>query len=95
VFNNAHVGIYGNISLITDNTTLNNGQAGIRDVQGSLVTGNTADFNGSFGLRFDDINNIRRGGYANNMLFLNNSQGAQVSGGIQLGPNVCGAALCP
>ncbi len=54
------------------------------------VLGNTMRSNGSFGLSF-----VSTGGYAQNALDDNNGGGAQVQGGIQMGGNVCGHAICP
>ena len=78
---------------VTSNTVNNNGGVGISAVAGSTVIGNTARGNVAVGLNFIGIGGAS--GYATNVLGANNGGGAQVSGGVQMGPNICGAALCP
>ena len=72
-----------------------NGGNGILTGVASLVRGNTAENNGSFGLSLSTET-----GYAQNVLSNNNGGNAnpQVSGGVEIGSNtnICGgAALCP
>jgi len=53
------------------------------------VIGCTAVGNKHYGIR------IGAGGYVNNALINNNGTGPQTWGGLQMGGNVCGNALCP
>ena len=53
----------------------------------TTVTGNTVRGNSSFGLWLES-----GAAYGNNVL--NGNGGAQVSGGVQMGPNVCNTGPC-
>ena len=80
-------GIVGTSGLITGNIVRGNG-AGI-SLNHGVVTGNLVDDNTNAGLNGG-------AGYAGNTFFLNHpSTGVQVSGGLQLGPNMCNGAPCP
>jgi hypothetical protein len=72
--------------VITGNIAMTNQNSGIYAGVGSVVSNNVARLNGQYGMLLD------RSGYAGNTL-RENSLG-QVSGGIPLGSNVCGDALC-
>ena len=76
-------------SSITDNTVNSNTAAGIYANPGTTVTGNTVRGNSGLGLWLENA------AYGNNVLSGNNGGAAQVSGGIQMGPNVCNTTLCP
>ena len=88
---NGDDGIRGGFGItVTGNTVYNNGGDGISTVSGSTVTGNTARNNTGYGLYLLGSYS----GYANNVL-TGNTLGT-VSGGIQMGTNVCGAdTTCP
>jgi parallel beta-helix repeat protein len=75
--------------LITGNTVNGNTGVGIDLADGSTVTGNTLRGNSGVALY------LGVSGYGNNVLTANNNNGVQVSGGIQLGPNVCNFGPCP
>ena len=114
--NNSNHGISASSgsATVTGNTAMGNGQDGI-SANDSTVTGNTAMDNGRFGIKAlgsTVIGNIARsnilhglsvpnGGYGNNVLIGNNSGGAQVNGGIEIGTNICFAVggvfgtICP
>jgi hypothetical protein len=66
-----------------NNFSSNNGGNGI---VANTAVGNTANANGGYGL-------VSSGGYANNV-FNGNTTG-QVSGGLQMGTNICNNAACP
>lgn len=83
----------GSGCTVSGNTVNNNGAAGISAQAGSTVIGNTIRGNGSLGLIFGGIGGAS--GYGNNVLTGNNSGGTQVSGGVQIGQNICSSALCP
>jgi hypothetical protein len=87
-------------ATIINNSVSNNRSVGIR-VLGGSVTGNTVTLNRGLGLELGVANPTPNEvgivvGYANNVLVDNATP--QVSGGIQMGPNVCGslgaATLC-
>jgi hypothetical protein len=87
------IDLQGTGNTIDGCTSLNNGAGGMRAFEGSLVINSVARGNGAFGLTL-----IGPGGYRSNVLTGNNGgdANAQVSGGLQLGPNVCGIDLvCP
>ena len=80
-------------SLVVNNVANNNADSGIvvaLGLGGGTVIGNTAAGNVGFGLSLSD-NTV---GYANNTLRNNNGRGAQVSGGTQIGMNLCNGTLC-
>jgi hypothetical protein len=88
----AGIDLQGEGNIIDGCTALNNG-SGMRVFDGSLVINSVARGNASFGLSL-----IGGSGYRSNVLTGNNGGDAnpQVSGGLQLGPNVCGTDLvCP
>ncbi len=85
-------GITGSTSVYSNNVTNWNANSGIHSNIGTMI-GNTAVGNGSYGL---DLTS--GGGYVNNVLAGNNGGSAnpQVSGGFEMGTNVCGAnTTCP
>jgi hypothetical protein len=55
---------------------------------GCLITSNVINGNTGTGLVFSDATS----GYQNNIL---SGNGATVTGGTNMGHNVCGSALCP
>ena len=86
------IDLQGEGNIIDGCTVLLNG-AGMRAFEGSLVINSVARGNTSFGLTL-----IGGAGYRSNVLTGNNGgdANAQVSGGFQLGSNVCGTDLtCP
>lgn len=76
--------------LVSGNTVNRNqfGANGISALGDSTVRGNTVSGNLGVGLVLGP-----HAGYANNVV--SGNSGGEVSGGIQIGPNVCGTALCP
>jgi len=87
------IDLQGQGNLIDGCTSLNNGASGIRVFEGSLVTNSISRGNTAWGLAL-----IGPSGYRSNVLTANNGGDAnpQVSGGFQLGTNVCGNDLvCP
>jgi len=74
-------------SSVSGNVVVNNGGDGIWTNSDSSVIGNTVRFSGGYGIFMFD------GGYANNVS-TGNTLGA-VSGGINMGHNVCNLSLCP
>jgi len=90
VTNNGDGGIFcGSGCTVTGNTAADNSGNGIVAGDGSLVTGNSARSNKLFGLSLSS-----HAGYGNNVLRANTS--GEVSGGIQIGTNVCGNdTICP
>ena len=95
--NNKLIGILAYQSCtITGNITTLNDLFGISANAGSLVISNSVKSNGSFGLSFS--NALGFTGYQGNALIDNNGGNAnpQVSGGIELGTNLCGTnTSCP
>jgi hypothetical protein len=80
-------------ALVRGCTANENGLWGISVVESSLVLDSVAISNTSFGLQLHAT-----AGYGSNLLGNNNggNANAQVSGGIQLGTNVCGTdTVCP
>lgn len=75
-------------SLVTANVVFFNTGRGITIATGGVITGNTVTGNTGIGLDLDTTT-----GYSNNVVNFNG--GGNVSGGIQIGGNVCGNALCP
>ena len=80
----------GSGCTVTGNTVNNNG-GGIGAQAGSSVTFNTVRGNVASGLDLGGSGTA----YGNNVLNGNNAGGAQVSGGVQMGPNICNGAACP
>jgi hypothetical protein len=81
---NTSSGIYTNVSgVIQGNTVAENGATGISTYRAAIV-GNAINNNISFG-----IDGGTTSAYGNNMLFGNNSSGAQVKDVTPLQPNVC------
>jgi hypothetical protein len=86
------IDLQGEGNIIDGCTVLNNGD-GMRVFDGSLVINSVARGNTNLGLTL-----IGGSGYRSNVLTGNNGgdANAQVSGGFELGPNVCGTDLtCP
>ena len=77
---------------VTGNTANNNAGFGISAREGSTVIGNTMRGNQGVGL---NLPGGSASGYATNVLSGNNNGGAQVSGGLQMGTNICNGATCP
>jgi parallel beta-helix repeat protein len=75
-------------SAVSGNTVVDNAGDGIECGSGCSVVGNAASHNSGLGLRLGST-----AGYVHNVLSFNANP--QVSGGIQMGANVCGTALCP
>jgi hypothetical protein len=93
---NGSVGIGVSGGVVSGNTTTYNGNFGIyvSGVSGATVLGNLSSYNGDYGL----LSYSGRCGYANNVLISNNglnSTNPQSYNCDQMGPNVCGSALCP
>jgi hypothetical protein len=78
----------GDGSRVTGCTVSLNAFDGIDASSGSSVVGNVARSNGRSGLGLVGAGN----GYAQNVLTGN---GVNISGGVNMGHNVCGTALCP
>jgi hypothetical protein len=90
VHDNREDGIDVANSIVTGNMVSGNSRFGIRVIN-AIVTGNMVHDNGDVGLNLGGSS-----GYSNNVLFGNNSNGPQVSGGVQMGLNVCqGSTTCP
>lgn len=88
--NNAGDGIDCVDCVVTGNVLRGNAGDGLECFGVSTVIGNTAGFNGGFGLNFGGSN----GGYANNVIRLNSF--GTVSGGTDMGHNVCElSTTCP
>lgn len=83
-------GIRVSIGCAVVNSTANVNGTGISAGSGSTVIGNTVKNNSGVGMVLGVD-----AGYAHNVLTGNNSGGTQVTGGIQMGGNICGVALCP
>ena len=85
-------------SLIQDNVCSLNGGDGIQAVRGGTIQGNSSSSNGGLGLNTLASTDA---GYGGNVFTCNNSAGActngsQVSGGREIGSNVCGSdTTCP
>jgi parallel beta-helix repeat protein len=81
--------------LISGNVVTENGDFGIHislvESDGATVIDNTITANKGYGIEGDHDG---WGGYARNVLNRNNASGQQVKGGVQMGGNVCGGALC-
>ncbi|MDJ0836334.1 MAG: right-handed parallel beta-helix repeat-containing protein [Acidobacteriota bacterium] len=83
---------FGDSGIIRDNFIRQNTLHGIRQqfTSGGLILNNHISSNGDVGLGLDTIT-----AYGNNNLFGNNSGGVQVTGGVQLGINICSLVPCP
>jgi hypothetical protein len=90
VTRNGDVGISTFGAVVRNNSVTENGGAGILMFRGTAMD-NMSENNGGFG--FWSPGGIP--GYRGNSFAGNNGGGAQVSGGISLGPTTCEAALCP
>jgi hypothetical protein len=85
-------GIDGNNgSSVWGNSSSSNGGDGIEVRFGSVVRGNGVRNNTGFGLN----NSSGTSGYTENVFDGNNGANPEVSGGVQLGDNLCGSGLCP
>lgn len=87
------IDLQGQGNTIDECMSLNNGAGGMRAFEGSLVINSVARGNTFFGLTL-----VGGSGYRSNVFTGNNGGDAnpQVSGGLQLGSNVCGTDLvCP
>jgi parallel beta-helix repeat protein len=84
------VGIECGGCVVSGNTVGPSGDAGISATVGSLVLGNTVSGTSpGVGLRLDDTT-----GYTNNVL--RGNAGGDVSGGVQIGTNLCATSgICP
>ncbi len=82
----------GDSCLLSGNTTINNGRYGIVAGSNSTLLQSTITDNGNFGLLLGS-----HSGYAQNVIADNGTiSGPQVSGGLQIGTNVCGSdTVCP
>ena len=80
--------VVGEGSAVRDNVVFANKLVGILAGQSCLVAGNVAAYNGEQGLDLGFGS-----GYVNNSLNFNTL--AAVSGGVNLGQNVCSGAVCP
>ncbi|MCW5962402.1 MAG: hypothetical protein KIT83_00055 [Bryobacterales bacterium] len=95
---NGGVGIISFGAVVRNNSTTENAGDGIFLFRGTAMD-NTSENNTGFG--FQSLNAVSVGtpipaaGYRGNFFAGNNAGGAQVSGGIPLGQNVCGASACP
>ena len=85
---NAYHGIeVGNIGTVNGNYASANGWDGIRVTKGT-VNGNSAVGNSQYGLELGGL-----AGYSNNVLSGNTA--GNVTGGVQIGDNLCEGILCP
>jgi hypothetical protein len=90
VANSSSIGIFTEgASVVHGNYAVFNRSHGIQATAGGTVVGNEASQNAGVGLNLGSNGT----GYADNRA-ANNGMG-NVSGGVQTGGNVCGAALCP
>lgn len=81
-------GIFVSGGTVINNMAVGNRAAGITVGETGTVLDNNASFNGGTGLALGS----QRVGYGNNVLSGNN---IDVSGGTQIGTNLCGGAICP
>ena len=93
--NGAGVVVAFGCTVVNNTVNINRG-VGIH-VAGGTVIGNTVTGNGGVGLELGAVNPIEVVGYVHNVVARNNGGNAnpQVTGGIQMGGNICGLALCP
>lgn len=76
-------------SAITGNSIANNGGDGVQAGSGATVLDNAVYSNSNFGLNLGTS-----AGYSNNVV--RNNTGGEITGGIQIGTNLCGAnTTCP
>lgn len=90
---NGDDGIRTSVGMIIGNHARINAGDGIEAASGSTVLDNVATQNGAFGLNLGST-----AGYGGNVLTFNNggNLSPQVSGGLELGDNVCGTnTTCP
>jgi hypothetical protein len=87
VLNNGTDGIHAGGGAVSHNSVKSNGHYGILG-QGSVVSHNLVHSNASYGLL------LGSSGYLGNAVGNNNLGGAQVSGGVSMGGNVCGGVPC-
>jgi len=95
---NGNAGISSFNGVVKGNSATENGGVGILLFKGT-ASDNTASDNASFGFQsFNFVSNSDTrtdgAGYRGNYFAGNNSGGAQVSEGRELGPNICGIDLC-
>jgi hypothetical protein len=80
-------------ALLTGNTAIWNIGAGIAEGSiyngGGSIVNNVIDGNGGVGLSLNTAT-----GYSQNVLSNNNGGGAQVTGGVSMGGNICSGSLC-
>ena len=81
--------IVGSNSTVAGVQILNNGGDGVTCGTGCLITSNVIGNNGGIGLVFSDTTS----GYQNNII--NGNVGGTVTGGTNMGHNVCNTGLCP
>lgn len=86
VHNSGSVGIRVDGGVVTHNTVTSSGNLGVQAELPTLVTANTVVDSTSAGLGL-----CNGCGYSNNVL----ANTTNVSGGVQMGPNLCGNSLCP
>jgi hypothetical protein len=97
--NNRGTGISVDAGLIQSNIVSVNSSSGVEiGVLGIIVVATVIDNEIDRNSRFGLLNHSDSSGYARNVFFDNGA--GDVSGGIQIGPNLCGtnfpnAALCP
>lgn len=90
---NGDAGIVAGVGgLVRENEVVNNRHRGI-DVNSGSVIGNRAELNGGFGLRLGPETAYSQNSMANDNDPANPND--EVSGGVQMGPNVCHGAPCP
>lgn len=90
---NGSTGIQGGDGLFSENNASYNGTSGIASGRGTVL-GNTMNDNGGVGLNAG----VTSTAYGHNQIYNNNGGNAnpQVTGGLEIAPNVCGGDLvCP
>ena len=90
IYNNDGSGIAVGEGSLVINCVVSVNEVGIKAGRGSLVIGNVIFNNTDLGLELDSESTS---GYKNNVLLDNLTP--QVEGGINMGSNICGDALCP
>lgn len=93
--NGAGVVVAFGCTVVNNSVNINRG-VGIH-VAGGSVIGNTVVGNSGVGLELGAVNPTEVVGYVHNVVTRNNGGDAnpQVTGGIQMGGNICGSTLCP
>jgi hypothetical protein len=87
--NNGDSSIQCRACMVSGNSVRSTGGNGISATEGSLVLGNRVSHSQGVGLLLDATT-----GYTNNVL--SNNTGGDVSGGIQIGTNLCATdTICP